>query len=282
MNATAGRVPNLARDYGLRADAVLPHPGGFESDCLVVDGTWFVKIWRGGDPPARLDLLNELNAAGLPVPAPIPTRTGQLFAWWDRRPYAVFPFVRGRTALDADWRLTARTLRRVHELGGIDLPTDPMDEPEITRLQGRLDHPWIADRRHEVAENIRRLRRTTERARTKVVRHVVCHRDFGGLNLLIGGERVTAILDWDQAVWGPREHDLWMAAEGDRGELFLAEYGARDLDLDHLEYALLARALGDLAGRVLSDTDRPGVDTWGFRRIAKLDRDLAMFRPFCA
>ena len=69
---------------------------------------------------------------------------------------------------------------------------------------------------------------------------------------------------------------------GDQGERFLAEYGARDLNLDHIEYALLARALRDMAARVLSGTDRPGVYTWGFRRIAKLDRDLAMFRPFCA
>ena len=157
-----------------------------------------------------------------------------------------------------------------------------MDEPEIERLQGRLDHPWIVDRRHEVDENIQRLRRTIERAQAKVVRHVVSHRDFGGFNLLIDSGQVTAILDWDQAVLGPREHDLWMAAEGDRGELFLAEYGARELDLDHIEYALLARALRDMAARVLSDTDRPGVDTWGFQRIARLDRDLAMFRPFCA
>ena len=42
------------------------------------------------------------------------------------------------------------------------------------------------------------------------------------------------------------------------------------------------RALRDMAARVLGFTDRPGVETWGFRRIARLDRDLAMFRPFCA
>jgi hypothetical protein len=92
----------------------------------------------------------------------------------------------------------------------------------------------------------------------------------------------VAILDWEQAILGPREHDVWVAAEGDRGELFLAEYGARDLDIDHLEYALLARALRDMAARVLAETDRPGVDTWGFRRIAKLERDLEIFPPFCA
>jgi Ser/Thr protein kinase RdoA (MazF antagonist) len=227
-------------------------PGGFESDCLIVDATWFVKIWRRSEPPAQLGLLQQLNAAGLP--APVPTKTGELYAWWQRRPYAVFPFVRGRIAGDDDWPLTVRALKRVHELDGIDLPRDSMDEPQIWQLQDRLDHPWIVDRRHEVAENIQRLRGTMERARAKVVRHVVCHRDLGGSNLLVDDEQVAAILDWDQAVLGPREHDLWMAADGDRGELILTEYGARDLDLDHIEYALLARAL----------------------------RDMAMFRPFCA
>jgi hypothetical protein len=83
-------------------------------------------------------------------------------------------------------------------------------------------------------------------------------------------------------VIGPREHDVWIAAEGPHGAAFLEMYGARDLDRDHIEYALLARALRDLAARVFSEVDRPGIDTWGFRRIAKLDNDLALFRPFCA
>jgi hypothetical protein len=81
--------PDLMRDYGLRADELRPHPGGFESDCLVADGTWFVKIWHSRESPARLNLLGELRAAGLPVPAPIPAKTGGLHAWWRGRPYAV-------------------------------------------------------------------------------------------------------------------------------------------------------------------------------------------------
>lgn len=174
-----------------------------------------------------------------------------------------------------------RALKRVHELDGIDLPRGSMDEPEIWLLRDMLDHPWIKDPSHEVAENIVRLEEAIERARTKAVPVVVCHRDFLGQNLLIGNGQVEAILDWEQAVIGPREHDLWMAAESSHGELFLAEYGARDLDADHLEYALLARALRDMAARVLTETDQPGVQTWGFGRIARLERDLEMFRPFC-
>jgi Phosphotransferase enzyme family len=110
----------------------------------------------------------------------------------------------------------------------------------------------------------------------------VCHRDFAGDNLLLAHGHLVAILDWEQTVAAPREHDLWTAAELPDGESFLTEYGARDLDLDHIEYALLSRALRDMAARVLTDTDEPGVDRWGFRRLVRLTRDLTLFRPFCA
>jgi Ser/Thr protein kinase RdoA (MazF antagonist) len=278
----ASLASDLARDFRLTPATLRPHPGGFESDCFVADQMWFVKVWHRNEGPADLGRLNALQAAGLPVPAPVRTLRGGLYAWSEGRPYAVFPFVRGRTAEDEDWRLTANALKRVHEVHGVDLPRSSMDEPDIRRLGERLDHPWIRARGHEVAANMVRLEQTIGRARAKAVRHVVCHQDFGGFNLLIDDGHVAAILDWDQAVCGPREHDLWVAAEGAQGELFLAEYGARDLDLDHLEYALLARALRDMAARVLTETDQPGVGTWGFQRIARLERDLEMFRPFCA
>lgn len=275
-------LPDLARDYGLQVGAVDRHPGGFASDCLVADGTWFVKIWRRGELPERLELFGELSAAGLPVPAAVPARTGELHSWWQGRPYAVFPFVTGRTADDdRDWRLTAQAMKRIHDLDGIDLPLATLDEPHVWWLRDHLDHPWLAGRRHVVADSLVRLERTIARARAKTVPHVVCHRDLHGLNQLIDDDHVAAVLDWEMAALAPREHDLWIAASGTRGADFLTEYGAHDLDLDHLEYALLARALRDLSARVATGTDRPGVDTWGFRRIANLERDLDLFRPFC-
>ncbi|MFD7153147.1 phosphotransferase enzyme family protein [Kribbella sp. NPDC059898] len=121
------------------------------------------------------------------------------------------------------------------------------------------------------------------RARLKPVRDVVCHTDFHGLNVLIGADgAVAAILDWESAVIGPREYDLWVAADGEPLVEFLDAYGADDLDANHLEFALLARGLRDLAARVMNDVDRPGVDTWGFDRIARVDSNLAIFRRYCA
>jgi hypothetical protein len=273
---------DLEKDFGLGVDVLRRHVGGFESDCWVADEKWFVKVWKQVGPPDGLGMLEQLRGLGLPVVAPIPAVSGELYALHDGRPYAVFPYIQGRTATHDDWRVTAQALRQVHEVVPPDLPQVTVDEPEIRQLAQRLDHPWIVDRQGEVAGAIRRLDEAITRASATPVREVLCHRDFGALNLMLDDDgEVAAILDWEQAVIGPREYDVWIAAEGHHLESFLTEYGAHDLDLDHLEYALLARGLRDMAARVLGNVDRPGVDTWGFDRIARLDRDLAVFRAYC-
>ena len=278
------RAVDLERDFGVVVSGLRPHEGGFESDCWVADDVWFVKWWKQPGVPTGLGVLGELRALGLAVPEPIAAVSGELYAVRDGRPYAVFPYVRGRGATFDDWRTTAEALRQLHELGDqVDLPRDTMDERHIRTLAQRLDHPWIVDRRDEVDAAVRRLDEAIARARSKTVREGICHLDFLGQNLLLDDDgQVAAILDWEQAVIGPREHDVWIAAEGPHLESFLDAYGARDLDIDHLEYALLARGLRDMAARVLGEVDRPGVDTWGFDRIARLDSDLKRFRPYCA
>jgi aminoglycoside phosphotransferase (APT) family kinase protein len=273
---------DLQRDYGLAVSALEPHPGGFATDGWVADGRWFVKMWKAGERPLGLERLGALAALGLPVVEPVRTVGGELFARAGTRAYAVFPHVQGRTATrDGDWRATSRALRGVHEAPPVvELPGADTSEPAIRKLGGRLEHPWIVDRQDEVAAGIERLERVV--AGLKPVREVICHTDLHGWNLLLNDEgEVAAILDWDTAVIGPREHDVWVAAEDPHLAEFMDEYGADDLDLGHLEYALLARGLRDLAARVLNEVDRPGVDTWGFDRIARLDSDLDAFRPYC-
>jgi spectinomycin phosphotransferase len=272
---------DLERDYGLSVSTLREHPGGFESVCFVADGAWFVKVWKHGREPVRLDLLAELRERGLPVPAPLPTTGGKLFAVAGDDSYAVFKYVAGRMAGDGDWAAVADALRLVHATAGVDLPGTTMDEPDVWRFGQQLDHPWVRDRRRELSEHLDRLRAVIAEAKAADVEHVLCHQDFGGFNLLVRGGDVVAIVDWEQAVLGPREHDLWIAAEQGHGHQLLRRYGAYDLDLNHLEYALLARALRDMAARVTTETDRPGVDTWGFRRLQRLERDLDLFRPFC-
>ncbi|MFF0339289.1 phosphotransferase enzyme family protein [Kribbella sp. NPDC004875] len=272
---------DLPRDYGLTVAELEPHPGGFATEGWVADGRWFVKRWKAGERPVGLEQLAELRALGLPVIEPVRTLRGELSATAGDRAYAVFPYVEGRTATWDDWRVAARALRQVHDVPlTLDLPAADTSEPWIEVLGQNLGHPWIADRADEVAAAIARL--GDVRGRLVPVRSVLCHTDFHGFNMLLddAGE-MAAILDWENAVIGPREFDIWVAAEGDHLAEFLEEYGARDLDLDHVEFALLARGLRDMAARVLRDVDRPGVDTWGFGRIRRVDANLDVFSRYC-
>ncbi|GAA1110497.1 hypothetical protein GCM10009630_04440 [Kribbella jejuensis] len=272
---------DLQRDYGLSVSELVPHDGGFATEGWVADRRWFVKRWKDGSEPSGLIQLAELNALRLPVVEPLRTVRGELSALSGSRAYAVFPYVQGRTATWDDWRVVARALREVHEAPlSVSLPPADVSEPHIRNLAQYLEHPWIADRADVVRTAMARL--DDVRSRLEPVRHVVCHTDFHGLNVLIGPDgEVAAILDWENAVIGPREYDLWVAADGEPLMEFLDAYGADDLDADYLEFALLARGLRDLSARVMNEVDRPGVETWGFERIDAVDRKLEIFKRYC-
>ena len=110
--------------------------------------------------------------------------------------------------------------------------------------------------------------------------HVVSHDDLDRANVLIGDDgRVVAALDWDWARLGPREHDLWTVIDHEHPRRFLDAYRIDDVDLDltHLEFGLLRRGLGEFATRVVEEVDRPGVERWGFERLARVDHILALF-----
>jgi len=278
---TAPSAAEVSAAFDVEVGELRPHPGGFEADAFT-DGRWFVKLWRyEPDGDDALALTGTLASRGLPVPAALQASDGAYTAEHDGRRYAVFPFVAGREATSTELDAQARAMRRVHELDGIDLPRTEMYEWCIEALRDRLDHPWIRDRRDELVANIDRLEAVIERARSIDVPHVVCHHDMLGQNVLVddGGE-VVAIVDWGQAMLAPREHDLFACFDEPDPPAFLRAYGAEGLDLTHLEYALLARAVRDLAARVCNEVDREGVDAWGFQRMRRLDRDLDQARSF--
>ena len=248
-----------------------PLAGGFLPRCWT-DGRQVLKVWDDG-LPASLAVLGDLD-----LPVVVPEATGVIAGWG----VAVFPFVRGRPAADADTPALARTMRLMHDHPLVDLPRLPLEESWcLETMRDLLDHPWIRDRRTEVEVQLNRLEGAIERARSSTRPDVICHTDFGAHNALIDDETgaVVAMLDWDYARLAPREHDLWAAFEVPDPREYLDAYG-RDVDVDcaHLEYALLARALRDATYRLATERDRQGIDTWGFDRWRRLDRNLDLVR----
>ena len=110
-------------------------------------------MWRHGLPPNDVGLLDRLAATGVPVPTPITTATIGGY------PCALFAHVAGRHATDADRVAVAKAIRTVHDTltTGLGLVNRGPDEASVAGMRALLDHPWIADRRDEVARTVDRM-----------------------------------------------------------------------------------------------------------------------------
>lgn len=161
---------------------------------------------------------------------------------------------------------------------------------------------WLSPRRDETLAQVARLERLQGIVRALPGPVVVCHTDIGAENLLVDDAGRVAVLDWDEATLAPPEYDLYAACEMGDSAGFLAAYGAEGrrlevegrrpkveggasgvrLHVDHFAFALLRRAVGDMAVRVREVLGRvEGGRSKGEGGVADaemLARDLAVLR----
>lgn len=217
-------------------------------------------------------------AADLPLPIPLPERTGRpstLFPW----PWSVVPWLPGRTAdvaalADDQADVLADFLIALHRPAPSEAPTNPFRgipladrerqvEARVARLRARTDAitPLIMDRWE-----------TAVTAPTSTDR-LWFHGDLHPLNVLVEDGQLTSVIDWGDLACGDVACDLaaiWMLLEGPHARAAcLRRYGADD--------ALIVRARGwavffgtALLDNGLTDAPRraaPGADT--LRRLAE-------------
>ena len=261
--------------YGLPAREIRRLPGGYHRSAYVVDERYVAKLYP--EPPA-LDLLVALAAAGLPVAAPIPTRSGALWASHGDGFIALFPRVRGQTPSDwPNWdRSTLVSLgaliRRFHGVPVDGLPVDSLAVPSSAL-------PYGAPYASEFFAQLDRLRRFGSRARATRWEPVLCHTDLGGDNILLTPSGELVLLDWDEAVLGPPENDFVLFARDGGLDTVLDGYGGV-LDPHRLAFCRLRRYLADAwvrYGRLLDSdcADRSAVEAelveWGVRPWRAMD-----------
>jgi aminoglycoside phosphotransferase (APT) family kinase protein len=310
----------LRREYALEADELAFVPVGFATACYVVD-SHFLKIWphsaNGGQSASLLEvtlpLLVRLDAIGLRarVPAPIRTTSGELRTSYHGMPVALFPLLPGDHVPDDAyrdpvlWAEMARVMAEIHaatpSLASVPLATESFEAPVLPTLargllvaerggaEARGLDRVVRPRRDELVQHIARFERVRAAAAGLTARRVLCHRDFGGYNLLVGPDGRLSVLDWDWPALAPPEHDLWFAA-GEGLASFLAAYresgGAGGLHREQFEFAILRRGLDDLGARVVrlldhevSDAEADelldGIVRWGFERCASVDSVLS-------
>jgi Ser/Thr protein kinase RdoA (MazF antagonist) len=238
---------------------LVPLPGdGPHRAWRVETGTGTVLLKRYGDADRRRVLFEHsvttaLDAAGLPVPAPIPARTGRTLVQAERRAYALYPWTEGtrrgglELSLDQCRRL-GKLLGRLHaELDRLTPPVQqsllvptsraactvaavdrllaalPADGDDFDALAG-----WRLRERRVLLEEL--ADHQPPEAEAFAVGYV--HGGFHAQNLLYGRTRqVAAVVGWGGLRVAPFAGDLVRAAVA----LFAGYGDERGLDLDRVE-----------------------------------------------
>ncbi len=293
------RLIETIRDvYELPVEGLVFVPVGYAAACYTVRCAGgvqcFLKLWpdmrAGRASPVRPDVVLPLTRALherdlLPrVPYPVPTRDGALWADFAGDPFAVFPFLTGRTPPPwPDWPSAlrdelARTVTAIHRatpaLTDVLPPREAFAVPFKADLLGGLAaierigpraRPGLRALRHlmrprrdEILAQLARLHGLQRAVRALSGPFVLCHTDIGRDNLLIDDRGALYVLDWDDATVAPPEHDLQAALGDDGGEglgrfldIYGAAGGAPSLHLEHFAFYLLRRYLGDMTARLL-------------------------------
>lgn len=195
-------------------------------------GQYVLRIYQNTADPERVRyehaLLTRLERAGLPfsVSPPIPTRAGATLlpvaADGEQQLAALFPLIPGQHPYDATLaqrRVCGATLAALDRvLGGVTIPAPrgvlpPFGQlseihpavPDPLEIPGLL--PLEREERAQVARIVGDLIATAPALYSSLPRQIV-HRDFDASNILMEGDRVTGVLDFEFAGPDLRALDL--------------------------------------------------------------------------
>ena len=282
----------LRYEYGVDVMRFTFIPKGFASHLYAAHlsdgGRVFVKMVHpeplaASDPEFYLPLTWNLCHKGLyrNLPYPLRNRSGEFVSSFAGRPLVLFPFIEGETLEDETKWTDGLVAALGHAVGMIhrSMPEIGVEKPFVegyeVRFQGALldsiaelraaGSADTAGRRalrdallpHADALRARlgRLAALQTRVREINPEMVVCHTDIHGGNMMLDPQGELYILDWENAMIAPPEHDLFAFIEDPRFPVFVSAYerAYRQVDL-HAEvfgFYFYRRNLEDLADWVL-------------------------------
>ena len=277
----------LRESYGLRMARVTFQPIGqdvnnFHYRADAEDGTpYFLRLRRGDFDEVAVAVPAFLRAQGiLAVMAPIATVAGRLWASAHGFAWMLYPFFVGtngcQTALsDTQWVALGQSLRAVHSavLPAALAQRVPREEysPQCRDLVREFDRQvdtrayddpvaarlakfWI-EQRHEIRTMVERAEQLGQALRHRADGYVLCHADLHAGNILLGAHDALTLVDWDNPIFAPKEHDLMcigaglgFVRDGDHEQtLFFQGYGSAQIDPIALSYYRYERIVADLA-----------------------------------
>jgi Ser/Thr protein kinase RdoA (MazF antagonist) len=271
-------VDGLLRHWGLQGYDVRALTAGTNNAGYYVGDEFVLRIHRNPVMPYEHAVLRALSGLSFAVPVPLPADDGSVVvrgelggevvsASLSRRIPGEHPVRGDARRAEAAGAALAELDDVLGRLDPADLPPARMWDGDLTAIHPRvrtislLVHGMPAGRRDEVARILSGIR-----PRTDLPRQII-HGDLAPTNVLMVGDRVTAILDFETCGPGYRAMDLAVGRYffGDFGRPtaaseafrsgYLTEFGLTDAELDALPELELMREATSLVhwyGRYLS------------------------------
>ncbi|MBN1262607.1 MAG: aminoglycoside phosphotransferase family protein [Anaerolineae bacterium] len=226
-----------------------------------------------------LPLIHTLHAQGiLPhIPYPIETTEGRLTADFAEYRLILVHFIEGEVLGQARLetaeyqRYIARLVGVLHASTSVLSMPNPLVEqyalafepvlkdmlctlpalPKQATDSQRVLRDFVAPRTEQFLDFVRRARELQAHARALDKPRVICHTDLHGENMMRDTDGELYLLDWENAMLAPPEHDLFFfAGEAGFWEDFLPQYervaGTAYLDAEVFGFYYYRRALEDM------------------------------------
>jgi len=252
-------------------------------------GTYFLKVRKEISNRAGFLVPRFLQDQGIAqVLAPLQTKEQELWAGVEDFFLILYPFVMGREAMkigmsDSQWMEFGAVLKQIHLT---ELPSDISQYvrrekfiPKWSNLAEDLhrgvntrefDDPYQKELAIFWKKNNETIQTLIERAKM-IGQHlqqadlefVLCHADIHTANILITQEQDMFIVDWDDALFAPKERDLMFVLEKDtihtrEEQLFFDGHGNVDINrlaLAYYRYEWCVQEIGDFGERVFLKKD---------------------------
>ncbi len=278
-------LSRLQEEYGLQATQLTFLPLGADVNTAVYrlisqdNATYFLKLRKNTFVEITVTLPLYLAAQGLPsIIAPLPTRSGQMWASLEPYQMVLYPFIEGRNAYEAalsdrQWHEFGAALKAIHAIRlppilERQIPSDTFS-PQFRRLvkvfQAQIETTTYQDatavkfaaftkaHRAEIDFVVARADQLAQALQQRSLPQVLCHSDIHAGNLLLTPQDGLYIVDWDAPIFAPKELDLAMVGgsatwNSTREEaLFYRGYGQVDIDRIALAFYRYQRIILDIA-----------------------------------
>jgi spectinomycin phosphotransferase len=306
----------LNTHYGIKVATLTFLPLGADINASVYkaeahdQSSYFIKIKRGHHHDISATIIALLHDAGIrQIIPPIKTNSGQPIQHIGDFTLIVSPFVEGqdgfsRDLTDDQWITLGKVMKQIHE---IDVPPSvqrmirretysskwreivrslyahiksapSVDEISLKLMTFMKDHAAIIHRLVDRAEQL------CQQIQNQSPEFVLCHSDIHGGNVLIDGNDIIYMVDWDDPIMAPKERDLMFIGGGvanvwnksHEEEFFYQGYGLTEINMSLLAYYRYERIVEDIAefGRQLLLTSAGGQN-----RIESYKHFIAQFEP---